>query len=80
MSGTPLPADLWSGLSAPVPAIWGGESEPFMRSGARSAAELLLHAEYRELPGQSYQFAPSALTPLLREFLTSHMSRTDRTT
>ncbi|MFI6691058.1 alpha/beta fold hydrolase [Streptomyces sp. NPDC050433] len=74
MSGNPLPAGLWSGVSAPVLVICGGESEPFMRSGARSAAELLPHAEYRELPGQSHQFDPAALAPLLRDFLTSHMT------
>lgn len=72
MSGKPLPAGLWGGVSAPVLVVGGGESEPFMRAGAESAAGLLPSGEYRELPGQNHQVDPAALAPLLREFLTAH--------
>lgn len=72
MSGKPLPAGLWSGVSAPVLVVGGGESEAFMRAGAESAARLLSSGEYRELPGQSHQFDPAALAPVLREFLAAH--------
>ncbi|MFE3588776.1 alpha/beta fold hydrolase [Streptomyces niveus] len=72
MSGKPLPAGLWSGVSAPVLVVGGGESEAFMRAGAESAAGLLANGEYRELPGQSHQFDPAALAPVLREFLAAH--------
>ncbi|MEV8421855.1 alpha/beta fold hydrolase [Streptomyces niveus] len=72
MSGKPLPAGLWSGVSAPVLVVGGGESEAFMRAGAESAAGLLSSGEYRELPGQSHQFDPAALAPVLREFLAAH--------
>lgn len=72
MSGKPLPAGLWSGVSAPALVVGGGESEPFMRAGAESAAGLLPSGEYRELPGQNHQVDPAALAPLLREFLASH--------
>ncbi|MEV8363664.1 alpha/beta fold hydrolase [Streptomyces niveus] len=72
MSGKPLPAGLWSGVSAPVLVVGGGESEAFMRAGAESAAGLLAGGEYRELPGQGHQFDPPALAPVLREFLAAH--------
>lgn len=72
MSGKPFPAGLWSGVSAPVLVVGGGESEAFMRAGAESAARLLASGEYRELPGQSHQFDPAALAPVLREFLAAH--------
>ncbi|MFE5664907.1 alpha/beta fold hydrolase [Streptomyces niveus] len=72
MSGKPLPVGLWSGVRAPVLVVGGGESEAFMRAGAESAAGLLAGGEYRELPGQSHQFDPAALAPVLREFLAAH--------
>ncbi|MFC8829141.1 alpha/beta fold hydrolase [Streptomyces sp. NPDC057137] len=75
MSGKPLPTGLWSGVTAPALVICGGESDPFMRAGAKSAAGLVPHAEYRELPGQSHQFDPAALAPLLREFLADRVTR-----
>lgn len=70
MSGKPLSADLWTGVTAPVLVVVGGESDPFVRAGATSAAGLLAHGEYHQLPGQGHQFDPVALAPTLREFLT----------
>ncbi|WP_405793115.1 alpha/beta fold hydrolase [Streptomyces sp. NBC_01506] len=75
MSGNPLAAGLWSGVTGPALVVCGGDSEPFMRAGGKSAAGLLAHGEYHELPGQSHQFDPAALAPVLRDFLANRVSR-----
>ncbi|WP_405609246.1 alpha/beta fold hydrolase [Streptomyces sp. NBC_01508] len=69
MSGKPLAADRWAGVTVPALVVGGGASEPYMRAGAQSAAGLLAQGEYRELPDQHHQVDPAVLAPVLREFL-----------
>ena len=70
MSGKPLPAEKWVSATSPTLVMDGGESDTWMRNGARALAEILPNAKYRTLEGQNHGVAPDALAPVLKEFFT----------
>jgi pimeloyl-ACP methyl ester carboxylesterase len=49
--GRPLPADRWSGLTAPGVVMVGSRSEPFFHAGASALAEALPTIEFEVLEG-----------------------------
>jgi pimeloyl-ACP methyl ester carboxylesterase len=67
--GKPIPPGTWSSVSAPALVIGGGDSPQWMRHAAAAVAAALPDGEYRELAGQTHQFEPDALAPVMLEFL-----------
>lgn len=68
-SGKPLPPHRWADVNAPVMVIVGGKSDEFFHSGAKALAAILPDAHVRVLEGQDHAVAPTALAPLLHDFL-----------
>lgn len=68
MTGKPLPAERWSGVTVPTLVMDGGKSPAWIRTSMRQLAEILPSAEYRTLPGQTHMLKPDAVAPVLAEF------------
>jgi pimeloyl-ACP methyl ester carboxylesterase len=69
-SGNALPADRWAAVSAPVLVLDGGASPARMHNAAEALAAVLPNARRRTLDGQTHQFEPEVLAPVLEDFLT----------
>jgi pimeloyl-ACP methyl ester carboxylesterase len=67
--GEPIPPGTWSAASAPALVIAGGESPEWMRTAAAAVAAALPEGQVRELPGQTHEYDPAALAPVMLEFL-----------
>ncbi len=65
-----VPADRAARLSAPALVMYGTASFPFMAETARTLQQAIPHAELHVLEGQDHNVSPSALAPVLLEFLT----------
>jgi pimeloyl-ACP methyl ester carboxylesterase len=68
MSGKPLVADAWAGVTIPVLVMDGDASPEWIRNSARSLAGLLPAAEHRSLAGQTHNAAPEVVAPELERF------------
>src|SRR5262245_22793697 len=71
MSGAPLPADRWASVAVPTLVMYGNGTEPWLRVGARAAADLLPTATLREVEGAQHSVAPEVLAPVLRTFVST---------
>jgi pimeloyl-ACP methyl ester carboxylesterase len=67
--GEPIPPGTWDAALQPTLVIDGGDSPSWFKSAADEAARALPNAERRTLPGQTHQFDPQVLAPVLLEFL-----------
>jgi pimeloyl-ACP methyl ester carboxylesterase len=65
-----IPAQRAARLSVPALVIYGTASFPFMAQTARTLQQAIPHAELMVLEGQDHNVSPSALAPVLLEFLT----------
>jgi pimeloyl-ACP methyl ester carboxylesterase len=65
-----VPADRAARLPAPALVMYGTASFPFMAETARTLQQAIPHAELRVLEGQDHNVSPSALAPVLLDFLT----------
>ncbi len=65
-----VPTDRAARLSVPTLVMYGAASFPFMAQTARTLQHAIPHAELRVLEGQEHNVSPSALAPVLLEFLT----------
>lgn len=68
LTGGPLPAERWAGVTVPVLVIDGGASPESMHSAASALAALLPDAGQRTIEGQLHDVDPALLAPVLREF------------
>jgi len=68
MSGGPLPADRWAGVTAPALVLHGRDTAPWLITAARALAELLPSASLRPVEGANHDVAADVLAPVLREF------------
>lgn len=66
--GKPLPRGQWACTTSPTLVMDGGKSPAWMRNAMRSLAEVLPHATYRTLPGQTHMIDAKAHLPALVEF------------
>ncbi|SFJ56010.1 Pimeloyl-ACP methyl ester carboxylesterase [Paenibacillus sp. UNC496MF] len=66
--GKPLPASQWSSVTVPVLVVEGSKSPVWMRNAMRALANVLSHAKYRTLEGQTHIVKPAALAPVLTAF------------
>ena len=67
--GEPIPPGTWDAALQPTLVIDGGDSPAWFASAAQAAVDALPIAERRTLPGQTHQFEPEVLAPVLLEFL-----------
>lgn len=63
-----LPAEL-SAVTAPVLVLSGGRSPAWLREAATSVAHALPRGRHESLAGQTHQFTPEVLAPVLDRFL-----------
>jgi pimeloyl-ACP methyl ester carboxylesterase len=71
--GMRLPAGRLAGITAPVLAIGGGASPPWLPAAARAAADTVPGARYATLDGQDHGVLqqPAALGPLLTSYFSA---------
>jgi pimeloyl-ACP methyl ester carboxylesterase len=62
------PPARWHDIAVPVLVVNGDASFPFIEAGAAWVAEAVPNARRRVLPGQSHEFDPAILGPVLAEF------------
>jgi pimeloyl-ACP methyl ester carboxylesterase len=67
--GEPIPPGTWSAVSAPALVIAGGDSPEWMKRAGAAVAAALPNGEVRELEGQTHEYEPEALAPVMLEFL-----------
>lgn len=70
MHGQPLQAEEWAAVMCPTLVAYGSKTYPVLKHASRSLAEVLPNATLREVPGQSHNVSPSAVAPVLVEFVT----------
>jgi len=68
MAGHSLQANQWASVTIPTLVMDGGASPVWMRNAARALADILPHAQYHTVEGQTHDVAPGALAPVLVEF------------
>jgi hypothetical protein len=69
--GEPIPPGRWDAATQPTMVVAGGDSPAWMQSAAAKAAEALPSGVVRTLPGQTHQFDPAVLAPVMLEFFAS---------
>lgn len=64
-----LPTERLASISTPALVLAGADSAPFMRDGARAAADALPHGRLHVLPGQTHHIDPAVTGPVVEEFV-----------
>jgi hypothetical protein len=64
-----VPVQELARIAVPTLVAWGSKAAPEMSAGNRKAAEAIPGALTRVLEGQTHNVTPSALAPVVREFL-----------
>ena len=65
----PLPAGVWPNVRMPVLDIGGGKSDAWMQNAQIAISKALPNAQHKTLPGQNHMVAPTAIAPMIKEFL-----------
>ena len=61
-------AERLASITVPTLVVSGGASPAFMHNAAQAVARALPNAQHRILEGQTHNFAPDALAPVLEQF------------
>lgn len=69
MKGQPLRPEEWATVTCPTLVAYGSKTYPALKHASKALAEVLPNATLRELPGQNHNIAPSAIVPVLAEFV-----------
>lgn len=69
--GQPLPRTRWSKATMRVLCIGGSKSDAWMQNAQKAIASTLPNALHRTLNGENHMVKPTAIAPLIREFLTA---------
>jgi pimeloyl-ACP methyl ester carboxylesterase len=67
--GEPIPPGAWAAVHQPALVIGGGASPEWMRSAGAAVAAALPNGEFRDLAGQTHQYEPDVLAPVMLDFL-----------
>ena len=67
--GRPLPAGYYDAVAAETLVLAGGKSPEYMLNSQAAIAEAVPTARLETLPGQTHMVKPSAVAPVLAEFL-----------
>ena len=65
----PIPAGRWSNVTIPVLSIGGSKSDTWMQNAQKAIAASLPNAQHKTLVGQNHMVAPTAIAPMIKEFL-----------
>jgi pimeloyl-ACP methyl ester carboxylesterase len=68
VSGLPPPVGRWAAVTVPTLVIDGGASPEWARNAVAALADSLTDARRVTLEGQTHQYDPELLAPVLREF------------
>jgi pimeloyl-ACP methyl ester carboxylesterase len=69
MHGSPLRREEWATVVCPTVVAYGAKTTPGLKHASRALAEVLPNATLRELPGQNHNVSPTAIAPLVAEFV-----------
>ena len=69
VSGTPLSTDRWATVTVPTLVIDGGASPEWARNAVAALVDALPDGRRETLEGQTHQYDPELLAPVVREFL-----------
>ena len=70
MHGDPLMGEEWAAVTCPTLVAYGSKTYPVLRHASRALADVLPNATLLEMPGQNHNVSPSAMVPVLAEFVT----------
>ncbi len=70
MHGSPLRAEDWATVTCPTLVAYGAKTASGLKHASRALADVLPNATLRELPRQNHNVSPSAIVPVLVEFVT----------
>ena len=68
-TNAPFPAGIWSNIRIPVLDIGGGKSDAWMQNAQVAISKALTNATHKTLPGQNHMVAPTAIAPMIKEFM-----------
>ena len=68
MTAFKIPRARFASIGVPVLVMNGAKTDPRLRSAARTIAEIIPAANYRELAKQTHNVQPDVLTPAVGEF------------
>ena len=66
-----VPTKLIASVTVPILVVDCGASPPFMHNAAKAVADAAPKAQYRTLEGQTHEYDPNVLGPVLVEFYSS---------
>jgi pimeloyl-ACP methyl ester carboxylesterase len=69
MHGRPLQAEEWATVTCPTLVVYGSKTYPVLKHASKTLADVLPNAALRELPGQNHNVSPSAIVPVLAQFV-----------
>ena len=69
MHGSPLQPEEWATVTCPTLVAYGAKTYPSLKHASRALAQVLPNASLRELPGQNHNVSPSAIVPVIAEFV-----------
>lgn len=69
MHGRPLDPREWETVTCPTLVAYGSKTYPVLKHAAHALVEVLPNATLREVAGQGHNVAPSAIVPVLAEFV-----------
>jgi len=74
MHGSPLRAGEWATVTCPTLVTYGAKTVAGLKHASRALADVLPNATLRELPGQNHNVSPTAIAPVLAEFVARSMA------
>jgi pimeloyl-ACP methyl ester carboxylesterase len=69
MHGAPLRAEEWATVTCPTLVAYGAKTVPGLKHASRALADVLPNATLLELPGQNHNVSPSAIVPMVADFV-----------
>ena len=71
MTAFKVPRERFASIGVPVLVMNGSKTDPRLRDAARTIANTVPAAQYRELAGQTHNVTPDVLAPAVVEFITT---------
>jgi pimeloyl-ACP methyl ester carboxylesterase len=75
MHGRPLKAEEWGTVTCPTLVVYGAKTYPVLKHASKELANVLSNPILHELPGQNHNVSPSAIVPLLAQFVAGSDAR-----
>jgi pimeloyl-ACP methyl ester carboxylesterase len=75
MHGRPLNSEEWGTVTCPTLVVYGAKTYPVLKHASKELVGVLPNATLQELPGQNHNVSPSAIVPLLAQFVAGSDAR-----